>query len=209
MRRDLPRRQHVELPFAPQRALTIEIEADHVAAPVVVDRIPRQLKALEERIVEPREHRNRVARRHGAAEPHLDPRRRDRGRRIEATPLPADERLGPRVRVRLAHDQVIAVRIDRAALVAGDHACRNAGRAQHRDECARVVLAKAAARVEQEAVHRIVAEQRRRKRVEERLLVEECEHGVDVAGIVRVRPPQLPREAIGCAGSCSTPPCGN
>jgi hypothetical protein len=206
--RDLPRREDVELPFTPQRALPVEIEADDIAAPVVVDRIPRQLKALQERVVETGEHRNRIARRHRAAESRLDSRWRNRRRRVEAAPLPAEKRLGPCVRIRLANDQVIAVRIDRSALISGDHPRRDAGCAQHRDESARVVLAKAATRVEKERVHRIVAEQRRRKGIEEGLLVERREHGFDVAGVVGcVRRSSRANDRV--RGFALIPSCGN
>ena len=89
--------------------------------------------------------------------------------RVEAPPFAVDDRLGPGVRIGLADDHVAAARIDLAALVAGDHARRNPGRAQQQHERARVVLAEAAPRVEQEAVDRIVVEQRRRQRVDELL----------------------------------------
>ncbi len=80
------------------------------------------------------------------------------------------------MRVALAHDQVVAEGIELAALVAGDDACGNTGSAHEHREGGRVVLAESAARFEQELVHRIVVQQRRGQRVDERLLakIAEC-----------------------------------
>ena len=72
----------------------------------------------------------------------------------------------------LPHDQVVAQRVEHAALVAGDHAGRQPGRAHQHHERRREVLAEAASRVEQEFVDRIAAQLWRHQGVEERLLAE-------------------------------------
>ena len=106
--------------------------------------------------------------------------------RIDAPPAGARQPdLGPGVGMRLAHDQVAADRIPVAALVAGDDARRDPGRAHQRRECRGVVPAESLARVEQEIVDRIAREARRRQRVVELLLAEQLEHRLHVGGVAR------------------------
>ena len=107
------------------------------------------------------------ARRAAAPSPRTKPR--CRARRAPARPRRSDRRaparlrqpdLGPGVRVRLAHDQVAAERVPVAALVAGDDARRDPGRAHQGRECRGEVPAEALARVEEEIVDRIAREAR-------------------------------------------------
>ena len=83
------------------------------------------------------------------------------------------------MRLGLAHDQIVAQRIHLAALVAGHHPSRHAGRAHQEHEGRSVVLAEAAARLEQEFVHRVAAQLRRDQGVEEQLRAEQVQHVVD------------------------------
>src|SRR6185369_7443226 len=99
----------------------------------------------------------------------FDARGRDRAGRIESAPPASDQRFGPCVSIRLADDEIAARWIDLTPLVAGDHARGDACGAQQDDETARVVLAKAAALIEQERIDRVrTRKQGRRERVEER-----------------------------------------
>ena len=123
-----------------------------------------------------------------------------------ALPAAADQGLGPGVRVGLADDQVSAARIDLATLVAGDDARRDAGGAQQHDEGAGVVLAKAAAGVEQEHVDRVALEQRRRHRVDEGLVAEVRKHRAHVVGVVRMPLAQFAGERDARADSAATGP---
>ncbi len=126
------------------------------------------------------------------------PLRRDRRGRIDAHPAAAVEpHLVPGMRVALAQDPVIGVAVVGAALVAGDHARRNAGGAHQGGERRGVVPAEAAAGVEQEFVDRILAEHRRLERVEERLCAKHREHRLRVAGVVRMRGAQFAGERRG------------
>ena len=109
-------------------------------------------------------------------------------------PFAVDDRLGPRVRVGLTNDHVAAARINFTALIAGDHARRNAGCAQQHDERACIVLAKSAPGIEQEHVDRIAIEQRRRERVDERLGAKPGQDRADVIGIVGMLLTQFLRE---------------
>ncbi len=110
----------------------------------------------------------RLAAGHCARQAGVDAHRRRGGGRIDSHPAAAaQEDLGPGVRVGLAHRDDPVHRIDVAALVARDDARRNARRAHQEHECRGEVLAEAGARVEQEVVHRMLAEQRRLERVGE------------------------------------------
>ena len=98
-------------------------------------------------------------------------------------PLTVEQRLRPRVRVGLAHDHVVTVGIHFPALIAGDDPRRYSGGAKQDGECAGIVLAESAAGVEQESIDRIAVEQRRRQRIDERLIVKPFEHGIDVRAV--------------------------
>ena len=182
---NLPRREHVQAEVAPHRSLPFVVEIDDVAPPAVIDGVEHEADVLAPAAVEAREQRNRLARRKGAGKPALDARWRHRRRRIVAMPAAVDQRFGPGMRVGLPDDQVTAARIDFPALIAGDDARRNARGAQHHDEGAGIVLAKAAARIEHELVDGFLFVQRRPQRVDERLVAKVRQHGVDERRFVR------------------------
>src|SRR6188768_3653293 len=92
---DLPRVELIESPVTEQRALPVAIELHDVAAPLVIERIERELRALEPAAVLAREQRHRLARGHRAEQAALDARWRNGRRRIEAMPCTVDDRLGP------------------------------------------------------------------------------------------------------------------
>jgi hypothetical protein len=115
-----------------------------------------------------------VRRRQCGDDPLRDARRGDGRRRVDAHPALAGEPdFGPGVGIGLAHDEVAIDRVELAALIAGDHPRRNAGGAHQEDEGRRVVLAEAAARLEEEFVDRVRAEQRRQQGVVEVLVAKE------------------------------------
>ncbi len=106
--------------------------------------------------------------------------RGDRSGRIDAHPAPSFEPdFRPGVRIRLTDDQVAAHRVVFAALIAGDHARRDAGGTRQHRERGREVLAETAARVEQEIVDRIQFQPRRLERVEVFLVAKLGEHRCD------------------------------
>ena len=124
--------------------------------------------------------------------------RRDRAGRIDAhPPFDGQPDLGPRVRVGLAHDELVVERVHLAALVAGHDARRNAGRAHEEREAAGIVLAEALLRLEEEVVIRIARiEQRRLERVGE-LAVEELEDLLQQLALVGGLARPLPAERDG------------
>jgi hypothetical protein len=145
-----------------QRALAESVEADHALRPQAIDDVDAVAQFAQPVRLRP------VRRIVDLRRATLDTRRTHRRGRIDALPATAvapDFR--PGVRVRLAHEQVTARVAPPAALVAGDDARGNAGRAHEEHERGRVVLAEALARVEQEFVDGIAAEQRRIQRVGE------------------------------------------
>jgi hypothetical protein len=162
------------------------VEADDQPPPVVIQGVPGELQPFGPVAVEPGQQRHRFAQRQRATEAHLDARRRHRGGRIVALPAPVEEHFGPRVGVGLTHDHVVAARVHLAALVAGHHPGGNAGGPQQNGEGARIVLAEAPARVEQEPVDGIRPQRRRRQRVDERLLVEVTQDRAGELGVADV-----------------------
>ncbi len=113
-------------------------------------------------------------------EPALDTLRSDGSRWIDAHPAaPFEPDLRPCVRLRLADQQIAAQRVEFAALVAGDHARRDAGGARQHRERGREVLAESAARVEQEIVDGVQLQPRRLERVEVFLVAKLGEHRGD------------------------------
>src|SRR3546814_3099364 len=85
----------------------------------------------------------------------------------------------PGVRIRLTDDVVAADRISLAALVAGDDARRNAGRAHQECESTAVVFAETASRVEQEFVNAVAAERRWPQGIDEVLGADHVQRGSD------------------------------
>ncbi|MNP03235.1 hypothetical protein D3C76_951150 [compost metagenome] len=93
--------------------------------------------------------------------------------RVDALPAAAGLPVfDPGVGVELVHQQIVARRIQFAALVAGHHPRRDAGRAQDEGHGPGVVLAEAAAGVEEEAVDALRPGGRRAQGVGEGLLAE-------------------------------------
>ena len=186
------RRQPIHVPVAPQRSLLVVIEADDVAPPIVVERVPGELHVLAPAGIEPRQQRDEFAGGQRGAQSTLDTRRHDRAGRVEAPPLSVEQRFGPCVGVGLADNQVTARWIDLATLVTGYHAGRNSRRPQQHDKAARVVLAESASFVEEKRVDRVgTRKQRRRQRVVELFSAEPSQHGANVIGVVRVLHSQL------------------
>ena len=114
----------------PQRALAVVIEIDDVPPPAVIHRVPRKTEILEPTTVETGKERHRFAGGKRARESTFNARWRNGGGRVVAAPDAVDQRFRPRVRIRLAHDHIAAIRIDFPALVARHDTRRNAGRPQ-------------------------------------------------------------------------------
>src|SRR5690606_9133731 len=118
----------------------------------------------------------------------LDALRGDCCGRIDASPaLAVDPHLGPRMRVRLADDQVAPHRVELPAVIARHDAGWNPRSARERCESGSKMLAEPATRVEQEIIDGVPFEARRLERVVELLLAKHREHRFDERFIARRR----------------------
>ena len=79
---------------------------------------------------------------------------------------------------RLADDEVVGQRIVLAALIAGDHPGRHPGAAHQGDKGGGIVLAEAAAAVEEKFVNGLAAQERRAARVPVGLIAEKGQGGL-------------------------------
>jgi len=124
----------------------------------------------------------------------LDPFGTDGAGRIDPHPAaPVQPHLRPGVGIGLAHDEVIAERVEVAALIAGHDARRNSRRA-HQERVGRgEMLAEAAMRFEQEVVDRITPEVGRRECIEE-VFPEQVQRRARDRLVVAKVPPPLRRE---------------
>ena len=164
-----------------QPALLSLAEGDDLVVPERVRGIPGEAHLREQRVLAQEPAGQRLAAlRERRFEPALDTLRSDGGRWIDAHPAaPFEPHLRPCVRLRLADQQIAAHRVVLAALVAGDHARRDAGGARQHRERGREVLAESAARVEQEIVDGVQLQPRRLERVEVFLVAKLGEHRCD------------------------------
>ena len=121
----------------------------------------------------------------GGVESALDPVGRHGGGRVDARPaLIVEPDLGPGMRVALAHDPVVAERIQFAALIAGNHTRRHPGRAHQNDEGAGIVFAETPPAEEQEIIDAVFAQERWLERVEERLLAKVEQGALDDGAVI-------------------------
>ena len=174
-----------------QHALLAQrIEADDRLRPQAVD----EIETVADRAHPSRPGSMRRCRSRPRAE--LDARGAHRRGRIDAHPAASgDPHFGPRVRIGIAHQQIAAGRIPPAALIAGDDARRDSGRAHQDDERRCVVLAETLLRREQKIVDRVAAEQRRIERVGEALVEQVERRAHDRCVVEPLRPPAFGKRA--------------
>ncbi|CRQ49083.1 hypothetical protein PAERUG_E15_London_28_01_14_03664 [Pseudomonas aeruginosa] len=173
-------------PALQEGALLLTLVGQDPALPAVVQAVPGQTHVVEPGQATVAQRRQRrvgevlAVSGQGLLQPLFDPFGRHLVGRVDAQPallrLPI---LDPGVGVELMHQQVVARRIQLAALVTGHHSRRNARGAQDESHRPGVMRAEAAARVEQEIVHPVGAGRWRFQGVGEGLVVEALQQGRD------------------------------
>ena len=157
---ELHRTRILETEVTQEIALSLNVETDDTALPLIVDRVQLQPQAFQPGHFHAGKVGHGFTRRQRGTQSPLDARRCDRAGWIEASPLAIDDCLGPRMRVGLTDDHVFPIGRHLATLIPRDDARGNAGRAKEHHEGAGVVLAKTATRIEKERIHRIGAVER-------------------------------------------------
>ena len=144
----------------------------------MVHRFPAVTQVAQPVDVDARQRRQRLTGGQRGLDALFDARRGDCGGRVDALPTHARQPdFRPGVGVRLADGEDAVDRVDFAALIAGDDACRDAGGPHQHYVGAGVVLAEAASGREEEVVDRVGAGARRIERVIEGFAVEEAQGG--------------------------------
>ena len=159
-----------------QVPLPLGAVAQHPDVPLMSERFPLVARGAQPCHVRPQHERQAFHLRQRAREAVVHALRHRRRRRIDAHPAAAgEEHLGPCMGVRLAHGDDLVHGVEIAALVAGHHARRDAGRAHEHRKGGGEVLAEAGLGLEEELVHRVGAEERRLQRIGEASFAKEIE----------------------------------